>query len=119
MSTDVLKNTVFENTSPAKAIVKLAIPATFALLAKAAYNIVDTVYIGMLHSETALAAVGITLPLLLVMVSLENIFSSGAAVLAGRYLGAKDEEGASVVVTTITGISVGIGIFYVLWGLLL
>lgn len=117
MSTDVLKNTVFENTSPAKAIVKLAIPATFALLAKAAYNIVDTVYIGMLHSEVALAAVGITLPLLLVMVSLENIFSSGAAVLAGRYLGAKDEEGASVVVTTITGISVGIGIFLCVMGI--
>ena len=67
---------------PSKAIIKLAVPATLALLAKAVYNIVDTAYIGMLHSDTALAAVGVTLPLLLIMVSVENIFSAGAAVLA-------------------------------------
>ena len=66
-----------------KAIVKLAVPATLALLAKAVYNIVDTAYIGMLDSDIALAAVGVTLPLLLIMVSVENIFVAGASVLAG------------------------------------
>lgn len=63
---------------PSKAIVKLAIPATLALLAKAVYNIVDTAYIGMLRDDIALAAVGVTLPLLLIMVSIENIFAAGA-----------------------------------------
>ena len=43
---------------PSKAIIKLAVPATLALLAKAVYNIVDTAYIGMLHDDNALAAVG-------------------------------------------------------------
>lgn len=61
-----------------QAIVKLAVPATVALLAKAVYDIVDTAYIGMLHSDIALAAVGVTLPLLLIMVSVENIFAAGA-----------------------------------------
>ena len=74
----------------ARAIVKLAVPATLALLAKAVYNLVDTAYIGMLHSDIALTAVGVTVPLLLIMVSIENIFAAGAAVLAGRQLGAKD-----------------------------
>ena len=69
---------------PSRAIVKLAVPATLALLAKAVYNIVDTAYIGMLHNDMALTAVGVTLPLLLIMVSIENIFAAGAAVLAGR-----------------------------------
>ena len=55
---------------PSKAIVKLAIPATLALIAKAVYNIVDTAYIGMLHYDVALTAVGVTLPLLLIMVSI-------------------------------------------------
>lgn len=50
---------------PSKAIIKLAVPATLALLAKAAYNIVDTAYIGMLNSDIALTAVGVTVPLLL------------------------------------------------------
>ena len=81
---------------PSKAIVKLAIPATLALLAKAVYNIVDTAYIGMLRDDIALAAVGVTVPLLLIMVSIENIFAAGAAVLAGRQLGAKDQEGAAL-----------------------
>lgn len=75
---------VLGDISPSKAIVKLAIPATLALLAKAIYNLVDTAYIGMLHSDIALTAVGITVPLLLIMVSIENIFAAGAAVLAGR-----------------------------------
>lgn len=101
---------VLGDMAPAKSIVKLAIPATIALLAKAVYNIVDTAYIGMLNSDIALTAVGVTVPLLLIMVSIENIFAAGAAVLAGRQLGAKDEDGASRTVTTIIGISTIIGI---------
>lgn len=96
--------------SPSKSIVKLAIPATLALLAKAVYNLVDTAYIGMLNSDIALTAVGITVPLLLIMVSVENIFAAGAAVLAGRQLGSGNKEEASRTVTTVIGISVIIGI---------
>lgn len=105
-------------TVPEKAIVKLAVPATLALLAKAVYNLVDTAYIGMLDSDIALTAVGITVPLLLIMVSLENIFAAGAAVLAGRQLGSEDKDGASRTVTTIIGISVAIGIFLCIGGII-
>ena len=104
---------------PAKAIVRLAIPATLALLAKAVYNLVDTAYIGMLNSDLALTAVGVTVPLLLIMVSLENIFAAGAAVLAGRQLGANDQDAASRTVTTVIGISVIIGILLCVGGILL
>ena len=73
---------ILSDMPPAKAIVKLAIPATLALLAKAVYNLVDTAYIGMLNSNIALTAVGVTVPLLLIMISVENIFAAGAAALA-------------------------------------
>lgn len=118
------KNTKPQNESllasapPAKAIVKLAAPATLALLAKAVYNIVDTAYIGMLDSETALAAVGVTLPLLLIFVSIENIFAAGAAVLAGRQLGAQDEEGAAVTVSTVVAASTVVGMVLCAGGLI-
>ena len=92
------QNSILGELRPSKAIVKLAVPATIALLAKAVYNIVDTAYIGMLHSDIALAAVGVTLPLLLIMVSVENIFAAGAAVLAGRQLGAADKKGANTTI---------------------
>ena len=110
---------VLGSMKPSRAIVKLAVPATLALLAKAVYNIVDTAYIGMLNSDIALTAVGVTLPLLLIMVSIENIFAAGAAVLAGRQLGAKDEEGASRTVTSVIGLSILIGIALCVGGILL
>lgn len=109
---------VLETAAPSKAIVKLAVPATLALLAKAVYNLVDTAYIGMLDSDIALTAVGVTVPLLLIMVSLENIFAAGAAVLAGRQLGSGNKEEASRTVTTIVGLSVGIGIFLCVGGII-
>lgn len=108
-SNEASKQSVLEDLSPDKAIVKLAVPATLALLAKAVYNLVDTAYIGMLGDDLAMAGVGVTVPLLLIMVSIENIFAAGAAVLDGRQLGAKDQEGASRTVTTIIGISTLIG----------
>ena len=64
------KESLLSYIRPSKAITSLALPATLALLAKAVYNIVDTAYIGMLDSDEALAAVGVTLPLLLIMVSI-------------------------------------------------
>ena len=67
-------NTVLGKLKPSKAVVKLAVPATLALLAKAIYNIVDTAYIGLLHSDNALAAVGVTLPILLIMVRWKTSF---------------------------------------------
>lgn len=114
---NVQKQSVLGDMPPAKSIVKLAIPATLALLAKAVYNLVDTAYIGMLGSDIALTAVGVTVPLLLIMVSIENIFAAGAAVLAGRQLGAKDHEAASRTVTTIIGVSVIIGVILCLGGI--
>ena len=111
------KESLLSSVRPSKAIVQLAIPATLALLAKAIYNIVDTAYIGMLGSDTALAAVGVTLPLLLIMVSIENIFAAGAAVLAGRQLGAGDRDGAGQTVTTIVGFSMLVGAALCLAGL--
>jgi len=113
------KESLLSEVKPSKAIVKLAVPATLALLAKAVYNIVDTAYIGMLHSETALAAVGVTLPLLLIFVSIENIFAAGAAVLAGRQLGAGKQEEANVTISTVVAASLLIGIGLCAGGLVL
>ena len=56
----VKSQSVLREMPPAKAIIKLALPATLALLAKAVYNLVDTAYIGMLSSDIALTAVGVT-----------------------------------------------------------
>lgn len=113
-----LNVSLLSTVKPSRAITKLAIPATLALLAKAVYNIVDTAYIGMLKSDIALAAVGVTLPLLLIMVSIENIFAAGASVLAGHQLGAKDNKEANRTITTIVSLSVVIGILLCILGII-
>lgn len=115
---NVEKESLLASVKSSKAIIDMAVPATLALLAKAVYNIVDTAYIGMLNSDTALAAVGVTLPLLLIMVSIENIFAAGAGVLAGRQLGEHDKEGANRTVTTIVGFSMVVGIGLCIVGIL-
>ena len=71
------QDSILGDMKPSRAITRLAVPATLALLAKAVYNIVDTAYIGMLGSDIALAAVGVTLPLLLIMVSVEIFLRQG------------------------------------------
>ncbi|MDF3005304.1 MAG: family efflux transporter [Oscillospiraceae bacterium] len=114
----ITKEMLLSDVKPSKAIVKLAVPATIALLAKAIYNIVDTAYIGFLNSEIALAAVGVTLPLLLIFVSVENIFAAGAAVLAGRQLGAGDKSGASTTISTILATSTLIGVLLCVCGII-
>jgi Na+-driven multidrug efflux pump len=65
-----------------------------------------------------LAAVGVTLPLLLIMVSIEKSLHSGAAVLAGRQLGAGNHDGANRTVTTIVGLSMGIGVLLCVLGII-
>lgn len=71
----------------------------------------------MLNSDIALTAVGVTVPLLLIMVSIENIFAAGAAVLAGRQLGQQDHEAASRTATTIIGLSMMLGVLLCVGGI--
>lgn len=102
------QTSILGNAKPSQAIVKLALPATLALLAKAVYNIVDAAYIGMLGSDIALTAVGVTVPLLLIMVSIENIFCQSRRA-GGTAAGGQGRGGASRTVTTIIGLSIVIG----------
>ena len=52
------------------------------------------------------------------MVSIENIFAAGAAVLAGRQLGAGNHDGANRNVTTIVVLSMGIGVLLCVLGII-
>ena len=118
MTSEEKSQYVLSEMKVSKSIISLATPATLALLAKAVYNIVDTAYIGALGSDIALTAVGVTVPLLLIMVSVENILATGAAVLAGRQLGAGDDEGAGKTVTTIIALSTLLGIIICVLGII-
>ena len=112
MQTCKSAESLLSEVSPSKAIMNLAVPAALVLLANAVYNIVDTAYIGLLDSGIALAAVGVTLPLLLIMCPLKT------SLPPERQLGANEKVQANQTVGTIVGFSLFAGIGLCVMGIL-
>ena len=103
--------------SPAGHIFYFALPLLAGSFLQQLYNMVDSWVVGNYAGDAALAAVGVTVPLLLIMVSIENIFARGAAVRAGRQQGAGKNKEASDTVSSVIGISLIIGVVLCLIGI--
>lgn len=69
-------------------------PSVFAALIGGSFSIVDTIFIGLAGGKTALAAVAVTWPLVLLLQSFGFLVGSGGAVLISQYRGAGEEEKA-------------------------
>ncbi|WFD11295.1 MATE family efflux transporter [Tepidibacter hydrothermalis] len=78
-----------------KALMKLSIPATIAMLVNAIYNIVDTIFIGRGVGSLGIAGVSIYLPIQMVIMSVSLLIGVGTASIVSRKLGSKDLEGAN------------------------
>ncbi|MEP3480451.1 MAG: MATE family efflux transporter [Fuerstiella sp.] len=66
----------------------LTLPASIGLFFQTMYNVIDTYYAGQV-SETALAAVGLSFPVFLLVIGLSSGLSRGAAGLVSNAIGAK------------------------------
>ena len=64
-------------------IIDLAIPMTLAQLVQMAYNLVDRIYIGHLPgtSSIALTGLGLTFPIITIIMAFTNLFSTGSVAL--------------------------------------
>lgn len=73
-------------------VLKLTIPAVVAQLLTFMYNIVDRIYVGMIpeHGTDALAALGIVLPITLILTAFANLVGQVGATKINRYLHQKD-----------------------------
>lgn len=78
---------------PKRAIIKLSGPMIVAMLLMSIYNIVDAIWVAGLGPD-ALAAIGFTTPVFMVMIGLSNGVGSGTTSAIARRIGAKDREGA-------------------------
>jgi len=110
------KETLFETVKPSKAVVSMAIPTILAMMVKVVYNLTDTVFVSLMKSETALAAVGVSMPLIMMVGSIETILSVGSSILAGRQLGAKNKEGANTTISSIYAVSIALGVIFCVGG---
>lgn len=78
---------------PLKAVLKMGVPMAFGMLFMAAYNIVDTFFVGLLNDDCQLAAANLSYPVLMILIAISGIVGNGGASYIARCLGAgKDKE---------------------------
>lgn len=96
----ILKNeNDFSKGSVIQAILKLAAPMILAQVVHLLYNIVDRVYIGMMpeNATQAMTGIGITLPIVSIIIAFTNLFGMGGAPLSSIAMGKGDNEEAEAI----------------------
>ena len=97
-----MKQIDFENGTVTKNIFSAAIPMLVAQILNLLYNIVDRIYIARIPGigTTALGAVGICFPLIMIITAFANLFGSGGVPLFSINRGMKENEKAQIVMNT-------------------
>ncbi|MBQ3718173.1 MAG: MATE family efflux transporter [Methanomicrobium sp.] len=78
---------------PRKALIKLSVPMIAAMILLSVYNVIDAVWVSGLGSD-ALAAVGFTMPLIIIVIGLGNGIGAGVNSLISRLIGAGEKARA-------------------------
>ena len=95
-----------------KQLLTVAIPLMITGILQLLYSAADTAVVGQFAAEpeTALAAVGCTLPVVSMLITTFIAITVGANVLVGQFFGKKDEQGLEACVHTSMTFSVLLGI---------
>ncbi len=91
------KRNDFSQGSIPKTILSLAAPMTLAQLINVLYSVVDRMYLGRLPSHLALTGVGLTMPIVSIIMGLANLCGVGGAPLTSLHRGRGEEEEAEAV----------------------
>ena len=81
-------------------VLSLAVPMIFAQLVQVMYNVVDRIYIGHLPgtSTDALTGLGLTFPIVTLILAFTNLFGMGGAPLCSIERGRKDDKKAELII---------------------
>lgn len=96
-------------------LVRFSVPATAGMLVMAAYNIVDTIFVGMLGSKP-IAALSVAFPFQMLLGAVAVGTGVGAASLISRSLGSDDSNQAIRAVGQVIGLSLIYGFFVAILG---
>ncbi|MCT4620982.1 MAG: MATE family efflux transporter [Marinisporobacter sp.] len=99
-----------------KVLSKLAIPGIIAMLVNAVYNIVDTMFVGMLHNTSAIAAVSVAFPMFIMIAAFGQMFGVGAGSYISRLLGEKNKTLADQTTSTTFFTSLIFGMGFLIFG---
>ena len=89
-----MKKIDFDNDSIKKNILQAALPMLAAQILSLLYNIVDRIYIARIPDmgTTALGAVGLCFPIIMLTIAFSNLFGSGGAPLFSIKRGMSDDR---------------------------
>ena len=77
-------------------ICKLAVPCIISMLVTAFYNMADTFFVGMLHSNAATGAVGVVFSMMAIIQAVGFFFGQGSGTYISRMMGQKHYEEARI-----------------------
>lgn len=101
-----------------KKLIKFTLPILVGNLFQQLYNMVDTFVIGQTGIDDAYAAVGSVAPIINILIGFFLGLSSGAGVVISQYFGAKNEEGVRRAAHTSIAITLVMGVFITIAGVL-
>lgn len=81
-------------------LIKMAVPLLIAMILNMAYNIVDSLWIGNLLGEEAMAALTSATPIVLILTSIGMGATNGLTILLSQAIGAKDKKGVRKLLST-------------------
>lgn len=97
-------------------LIKLAIPGIIAMLVNAVYNVVDTMFVGMLGNTSAIGAVSIAFPIFIIIAAFGQMFGVGAGSYISRLLGENNKNQADKTTSTTFFTSLATGIVFTVLG---
>ncbi|EQF26975.1 matE family protein [Clostridioides difficile CD160] len=83
-----------------KCLVKMSLPLIIAMFLNMAYNLVDSIWIGNLLGETAMAALTTSTPIILIITSIAIGATNGISILISQSIGAKEDRKIESLIST-------------------
>lgn len=112
------RSVMLGNMNVRKLLIKLAIPATIAMLANALYNLVDTFFIAKDAGEIAIGALGIVYPVQMIVMAIGLMIGIGSASVFSRAYGREDEEAMVKSVNTALFLNISLALLITVLGLM-
>ncbi|MGL5634988.1 MAG: MATE family efflux transporter [Sarcina sp.] len=75
-----------------KSIIKLAIPMMIGMSVGSIYNVINAIFIGMLHNTAMFSAITFGLPVFVVLMAIGNVFGAGGGTFVSRLFGEGNTE---------------------------
>ena len=95
------ENVIMTEGDPKKIIFRFAQPLIFANLFQQLYNTMDTIIVGKINGDEALAAVGVSFAVTMVMIAVATGTGIGTSVLIAKYCGAGNKSKVKTGISTV------------------